>query len=124
MAADRDCLRVLELVEQHRITAAEAAELIAALAGQTRDGGGEGVSAASRAPVLRVRVTDARTGRIKTNVTLPAAALAIGHRLARRLRVPGPGVQDDVLAAVRAGRHGFVLACANDHGERVEFFLE
>jgi len=121
---DDERRRILEMVERHTITAAAAAELIHALAGRPAAGSESVPSPPPRLPSLRVRVTDLRTGRVRTDVTIPAPGLGLARGLARRLRVPGPGVIDEVAAALRSERHGLVASCANGHGARVEFFLQ
>jgi hypothetical protein len=124
-------LRILELLERHVISAAEAAELIRALqgdapAGEPRRREGARPEPPIAGPVLRVRVSDARTGRIRTNVAVPvpAFAMGLGLRLARRLRLPGPHFVDDVYEALRTGRRGAIVDVANEHGERVEVVIE
>jgi hypothetical protein len=132
--ATRDArLRVLELLEQHKISAEEAADLIRALEGrpsERRRRDGDRFAApeppGGRPSVLRVRVTDMRTGRIRTNVAvpLPSFAMGIGLRLARRFRLPGPDSVDEIYEALRTGRRGVVVDVANEHGERVEVLIE
>ncbi len=124
-------LRVLELLAQQRITVAEAAELLRALG----TGGIESPSKPSSSPdeprmdrggALRVRITDVRTGRIRTNVALPvpAFAMGLGFNLARRFRVPGPESVDQIYEALRSGRRGTIVDVTNEHGERVEVLIE
>jgi hypothetical protein len=132
--ATRDArLRVLELLAQHRISADEAADLIRALEGRPAERRRRDVdrlappeSRSDRPSVLRVRVTDMRSGRIRTNVAvpLPSFAMGIGLRLARRFRLPGPDSVDEIYEALRTGRRGVIVDVANEHGERVEVLIE
>jgi hypothetical protein len=124
-------LRVLQLLAEHRITVAEASELLRAL----RDAG-DAVPAratpasdeprAERTRALRVRITDVRSGRIRTNVALPvpAFAMGLGLSLARRFRLPGPENVDEIYDALRNGRRGTIVDVTNEHGERVEVLIE
>jgi hypothetical protein len=135
---DQDRLRVLELLEQQKITAAEAAELLAALGeggDRTRDGRRRGernrwlaeelAPAADRARWFRVRVTDQRTGQMRTNVSVPIGMVGFGLGFARRFRhIPGVEHVDDLFDAVRAGRRGTIFDVANEGGERVEIFID
>jgi hypothetical protein len=132
---DQDRLRVLELLEQQKITAAEAAELLAALGeGGGRDGrrrdrnrwlAEELAPAADRARWFRVRVTDQRTGQMRTNVSVPIGMVGFGLGFARRFRhIPGVEHVDDLFDAVRAGRRGTIFDVANEGGERVEIFID
>src|SRR5438105_12051106 len=134
---DQDRLRVLELLEQQKITAAEASELLAAL-GDRGDRGRDGrrrdrnrwlaeelAPAADRARWFRVRVTDQRTGQMRTNVSVPIGMVGFGLGFARRFRhIPGVEHVDDLLDAVRAGRRGTIFDVANEGGERVEIFID
>ena len=73
---DEERRRILEMLEQGKITAAEADELLAALEvppTQARVGPG-----GDRAPRLHIRITDLRSGRVKTDVIIPTGA--VGRR--------------------------------------------
>ncbi|MEA3058788.1 MAG: hypothetical protein QOE50_200 [Sphingomonadales bacterium] len=131
---DRDRLRILELLEQQKITSAEAAELLAALGDRGRDVrrrdrnrwvAEELAPATDRARWFRVRVTDQRTGQMRTNVSVPIGMVGFGLGFARRFRhIPGVEHVDDLFDAVRAGRRGTIFDVANEGGERVEIFID
>jgi len=133
-AGDADRLRILELLEQQKITAAEAAELLAALGDRGRDvrrrerykWQAEDLAPASdRARWFRVRVTDQRSGRMRTNVSVPIGMVGFGLGFARRFRnIPGVGHVDDLFEAVRNGRRGTIFDVSNEGGERVEIFID
>lgn len=133
-AGDNERLRILELLEQHTITAAEAAELLAAVGGSGRDPrrrdrnrwlAEELAPAADRARWFRVRVTDQRTGHMRTNVSVPIGMVGYGLGFARRFRhLPGVEHVDELFAAVRAGRRGTIFDVSNEGGERVEIFID
>ena len=124
---DVDRLRILELLEQQKITAAEAAELLAALGDRGRDvrrrerykWQAEDLAPASdRARWFRVRVTDQRSGRMRTNVSVPIGMVGFGLGFARRFRnIPGVGHVDDLFEAVRNGRRGTIFDVSNEGGE-------
>src|SRR5438132_11039537 len=133
---DQDRLKVLELLEQQKITAAEASELLAALGegdrgrdGRRRDRNRwlaeELAPASDRARWFRVRVTDQRTGQMRTNVSVPIGMVGFGLGFARRFRhIPGVEHVDDLFEAVRAGRRGTIFDVASEGGERVEIFID
>src|SRR5919199_1887993 len=85
-SSDAERLRILELLEQRKITAGEAADLLNALDELEWPRRREPRSSASwsfargrgRANSIRIRVTDQRTGRVRTNVTLPVVMLCFG----------------------------------------------
>lgn len=132
-SGEAERLRILQLLEQKKITAAEAADLLAAL-GQ----GGEGrrrdrqrwlaeelAPPSDRARWFRVRVTDQRTGRTRTNVSMPISMVGFGLGFARRFRnIPGVGAVDDLFEAVRTGRRGTIFDVSNEGGERVEILID
>jgi SHOCT-like protein len=132
--ADTERLRILELLEQQKITAAEAAELLSALDEHGRDGrrrernrwlAEELAPSSDRARWFRVRVTDERTGQVRTNVSVPIGMVGFGLSFARRFRnVPGVGMVDEMFEAVRSGRRGTIFDVSNDGGERVEILID
>jgi SHOCT-like domain len=130
-SVESERLRILELLEQKKITAAEAAELLAALSHDSRRREPRRWMAEDLAPPsdrarwIRVRVTDERTGRVRTNVSVPIGMVGFGLGFARRFRnVPGVGVVDEVFDAVRSGRRGTIFDVSNEGGERVEIFID
>src|ERR1700682_342133 len=133
-AGKADRLRIRELLEQRKISAAEAAELLAALGDRGRDVRRRERSrwlaenlapATDRARWFRVRVTDQRSGQMRTNVSVPISMVGFGLGFARRFRhIPGVEHVDDLFDAVRAGRRGTIFDVANEGGERVEIFID
>jgi hypothetical protein len=132
--SESERLRILELLEQQKITAAEAAELLAALDDRARDGRRKDrgrwlvddlAPPSDRARWIRVRVTDERSGRVRTNVTVPIGMVGFGLGFARRFRsVPGVGMVDEMFEAVRNGRRGTIFDVSNEGGERVEILID
>ncbi len=134
-AGDNDRLRILQLLEQHKITASEASELLAALGSPTREGrrraergrwlAEELGPPSDRARWFRVRVTDQTTGRLRTNVSVPIGMVGFGLGFARRFRnIPGVNTVDEMFEAVRAGRRGTIFDVSSDGGERVEIVID
>ena len=132
--ADCERLRILQLLEQQKITAAEASELLTALGERSRGPGRGGrgrwlaeelAPASDRARWFRVRVTDERTGQVRTNVSVPIGMVGFGLGFARRFRnVPGVGMVDEMFEAVRSGRRGTIFDVSNEGGERVEILID
>jgi hypothetical protein len=128
-------LRILKLLEDGKITAAEAADLLSALNERGRDVrrrpergrwlAEELGPPSDRARWFRVRVTDERTGRVRTNVSVPIGMVGFGLDFARRFRgVPGVAMVDEMLEAVRSGKRGIIFDVANEGGERVEILID
>lgn len=142
---NQERLRVLELLEQGKITAAEAAELLRALGDE--DGEGDEPGRRERRyrrdererdrfdgrrglpRWFRVRVTDTRTGRMWANVSIPYGMVNSGLRFA-----PGnfpfgrsglPLQMDDLLSALRSGRRGTIYDVTDSgKGQRIEIIVE
>jgi hypothetical protein len=127
---DAERMRILEMLEQGKITAQEASELISALDERPRDGRrergrwGAGEPPPDRPRWFRVRVTDQVTGRARANVTIPIGMVGFGLGFAHRFKMPGHGHIDDILEAVRSGRRGTVFDVSGGEGERVEIIIE
>jgi hypothetical protein len=133
-SADEHRLRILEMVEHGKLTAAEAADLLSALGDADRERGAarrgrwlrpELEPPLHRARWFRVRVTDQRTGRTRTNVSVPIGMIGFGLGFGRRLRgLPGMEHVDDLFEAVRSGRRGTIFDVSNEGGERVEIVID
>ena len=110
------------MLEQGKISAAEADDLLAALEApslaRSLGPGGE------KAPRLHIRITDLRTGRAKTDVVIPTGML--GRKWARRLvgllgHRPIRGLEE----VANAGTKGTIVDVTDERrGERVEIAIE
>jgi len=121
MTTDEERMRILKMVEEGQISAEEAARLLAAL---DKASGVETKSAASSESLrrfFRVRVTDSATGQQKVNVNIPAGLVDIGLRFA-----PDSVKQHlhTIRAAINSGMTGRIVDVVDDHGGRVEIFIE
>jgi hypothetical protein len=131
---DAERLRILQLLEQQKITATEAAELLAALGDRRNDvrrrDRGRWINedmgpAPGRARWFHVRVTDQRSGVTRTDVQVPIGMIGFGLAFASKFRnVPGIQHVDDLFEAVRSGRRGVIFDVAGSDGERVEIFID
>jgi len=121
---DEERRRILEMLAQGKISAAEADELLAALEAPSRKEsflgpGGE------RAPRLHIRITDLHSGRVKTDVVIPTGML--GRRWARRLGhlFAGHPHMRGLEEAASVGTKGTIVDVSDDRrGERVEIVIE
>jgi hypothetical protein len=127
MAESEERMRILKMLEEHKITAEEAAKLLAAI-------GEGGATAASQrqgrggqaGKWLRIRVTDIATGRSKASVQIPLGLLDAGMKIGAHFAPEVEGVDmSNVLEAVHSGVTGKIID-VTDHkdGEHVEIFVE
>ena len=123
-------MQILSLLEEGKISAAEAARLLDAVretpgAPSRPVGGGSGR--------VHIQVTDSATGATRVHFTLPAALAKFAARLAAKeeiaaeLACAGISAADLELVrkAIAAGTVGTVLEVADgDHGYRVEIWID
>ena len=118
-------LKILEMLEQGKISADEAASLLRAL-----EGGQRAASSTSpqggRRQFLRIQVTDVATGAAKVNVTLPMSLVGAGLRMAERFAPEFEGFDLQELEELLAsGADGKIVEVMDEQdNERVEIFVE
>lgn len=128
MTSMEERLKILNMIEEGKISAEEGAKLLSALR-DTRRGPG-GTSATPRIPGgarwLRIRVTDVVSGRSKASVQLPLAMVDAGLKIGARFVPEVDGVDmSSVMDAMRAGVTGKIIDVVDDEdGEHVEIYIE
>jgi hypothetical protein len=120
-----DRLRVLQMIENGKINAAEGIEILGAL-------GKERVApppppapalAGGGARWLRIRVTDLATGRNKATVSLPVGLVNWGMR--NFGSEVGNFDMNDLVRALDEGAQGMIIDVTDEEdGEHVEIYLE
>ncbi len=118
--------RILELLQEGKIGVDEAEQLLDAL-GDVRAASGDDGTASTRNRRLCIRITDLRTGKVKTNVRLPFGAWGLLSKLTRTrigLHIGGLALHD-IQRAARGGSNSRIIELSDDDkGERVEIFFE
>lgn len=125
MSATEERLRVLQMLEDGKITPEEASSLLRAL-GKGEVPGVRGKATASESRFLRIRVTDLASGTGKVNVTIPLGLVSVGLRIAERFAPEAQGMNlQELEEAIVGGAQGriFEVMDAEDN-ERVEIFVE
>jgi hypothetical protein len=132
MATSEERLKVLHMIQEGKISAAEGMKLLDAL-GQSKN------STAPRPPApprpvfsghgarwFRVRVTDMGTGRVRVNIRLPITVVTAGVKLGARFSPEVEGLDMNALMdSIRAGEMGQIVDVYDENeGEHVEVFLE
>lgn len=127
MANVEERMKILKLIEEGKISAEEGAKLLSALSDSRR---GMQVpprpSAPGGARMLRVRVTDTRTGRSKASVQIPLALVDAGLKIGAHFAPEVQGVDmSNVMEALRMGVTGKIIDVTDEEdGEHVEIFVE
>jgi hypothetical protein len=116
-------LKILQMVEDKKITPEEAARLLSALARGERKRQEE---SETESRWLRVRVTDLHSGKPSVNVTIPMRLVNVGLKVGARFIPDVEGIELGELAqALRQGMSGKVMDVVDeDEGQRVEIYVE
>ncbi|MBI3159470.1 MAG: hypothetical protein HYZ26_07715 [Chloroflexi bacterium] len=125
MATSEERMKILQMVQDGKISAEDGAKLLAALAenqGRTRTA----VARVGNARYMRVRVTDTITGKTKVSVNLPMSLVDAGLNIASNFVPDIEGFNmDQVSEAIRDGLTGKIVDVQDDEdGEHIEIFIE
>ena len=125
MSAAEERLRVLQMLEDGKITPEEASSLLRAL-GTTDKPGGRGEAPVTENRFLRIRVTDLGSGTGRVNVTIPLGLVSVGLRIAERFAPEAQGMDiQELEEAIVSGAQGRILEVTDaEDNERVEIFVE
>jgi len=126
MADTEERMKVLKMVEEGKISAADGLKMLSAL-GERRHAGVESKSfSADAGHWLRIRVTETATGRSKATVQIPFGLIDAGQKIGARLVPDVDGVDImSVMEALHSGVTGKIMDVNDDEsGERIEIFVE
>lgn len=123
MATSEERMKILKLIEEGKVSAEEGAKLLSALSSTNRPTSG---LSASSAKWLRVRVTDANSGRSKATVQIPISLMEAGMKIGAHFAPEIDGVNmDQIMEALRTGMTGKIIDVTDDEdGEHVEIYVE
>jgi hypothetical protein len=120
-------LRILKMVEEKKITAEEAAELLKALEVEEEV---EVRKIPRKFRWLKIKVTDINTNKAKVNLSIPYSLVAWGMRIAGKFTprdiVESHGIDfEGLLKAIEEGETGKIIDVYDEEdGEHVEISLE
>jgi hypothetical protein len=136
MASNEERLKILTMLQDGIISAAEAAQLLEALNDPKERKGSAPTPPLPPAPpdviagrpgrFLRVRVTDTDSGKVRVNVRLPVNLISSGLKFGMRFAPEVEGLDpDELIDAIRSGEMGQIVdVYDDDDGEHVEVFIE
>ncbi len=125
MASSEERIKILQMIQDGKISAEDGAKLLEAL-----NKGARGASFSKRplgnpsdSRLLRVRVTDMDSGKSKVSVNLPLSLVDAGMSIASNF---APGVANaDIMDAIRTGLTGKIIDVVDEEDrEHVEIFIE
>lgn len=127
MASAEERMKVLQMLEEGKVTAEEAAALLRALTGKQAGVARRPEKVWDEGRLFRVHVTDLHSGRAKVNVTLPTNLIGVGLRIAERFapeEMGGVNLQE-VESMLVSGAIGKIIEVEDEEdGERVEIYVE
>jgi hypothetical protein len=120
MATSEERLKILQMIQDEKITAEDGARLLAALSeGDKRTRNKKKLEGR----YIRVRVTDLLSGKNKVSVNLPLGLIDAGLNIASSF-VPDIAV-DDITDAIQEGMTGKIVDVVDeDNDQHVEIFIE
>ncbi len=132
MASSEERMRILMMIQEGKISAAEGARLIEALEEISESPASppkppaSGISSGKKPRYLRVLITDSDTGKTRVNVRLPASLINSGIRMGARFAPEIEGLDmEDLNAWLNSGEIGQIVDIFDEEdGEHVEVFLE
>lgn len=128
MTLKEERMQILKMLEEGKISANDAAQLLSALEmGAARETeAASGSTPRAKARWLRIRVTDQASGKQKVSVNLPMGLVKVGMKMGARFTPGVEGVDLQELAElIDSGAEGKIIE-VDDHedGEHVEIFVE
>lgn len=131
MASTEERMRILMMIQEGKISAAEGARLIEALDDLSepqpqKPPVSPGASSGKKPRYLRVLITDTDTGKARVNVRLPVSLINSGVRMGARFAPEIEGLNmEDLNAWLNSGEVGQIVDVFDEEdGEHVEVFLE
>ena len=125
MASSEERKKILQMIQDGKITADDGAKLLAALS----QGGQRRATTYNRAAdsrYMRVRVTDTFSGKTKVSVNLPMGLVDAGLNIASNFMPDlGENTAMDIGNAIREGLTGKIVDVFDEEdGEHIEIFIE
>ena len=128
MSLKEERLQILKMLEEGKITADDAAKLLAALDVSVAKEQADTTPAqlGNKAKWLRVHVTNQATGKRKVNVNLPISLVNVGLKMGAKFAPDlDETAMDEVIEAINSGKQGKIIEIEDEEsGEQVEIFVE
>lgn len=122
MATSEERLKILQMIQDEKISAADGAKLLEALAKGAGAGPASG-GLANEGRYMRVRVTNLATGKNKVSVNLPLSLVDAGMSIASSF-VPDIAT-DEIREAISKGLTGKIVEVTDgEDQELVEVYIE
>jgi len=125
MATTEERLKILNMIEEGKISADEGAKLLAALTGNAKRRPARR-SGANDPRQVRVRVSDIATGRAKVNINLPIGLVNVGLQIGAQFIPEVESFNMEELAeAIQTGVQGKIVDVIDEEdGKRIEIYVD
>jgi len=125
MASSEERKKILQMIQDGKISADDGAKLLAALS-QGSKRRATTYSRAGDSRYMRVRVTDTFSGKTKVSVNLPLGLVDAGLNIASNFMPDlGENTAMDISDAIREGLTGKIVDVFDEEdGEHIEIFIE
>jgi len=125
MATSEERKKILQMIQDGKITADDGAKLLAALS-QGSQRRATVYSRSNDSRYMRVRVTDTFSGKTKVSVNLPLGLVDAGLNIASNFMPDlGENTAMDISNAIREGLTGKIVDVFDEEdGEHIEIFIE
>jgi hypothetical protein len=132
MVTEEERIKILKMLQEGKLSAEEAAQLLEALEVPQSVGvsgaraEGRPASSSKGGRWFRVRVTDTNSGKTRVNVRLPVSLITAGMKMGARFSPEVQGLDmDQLVQFIQSGETGQVVDVFDDEdGEHVEVFIE
>ncbi len=124
MTTAEERLRILQMIQEGKISAEEGAKLLQALGGTSKQS--RPPTPANDPRLLHVRITDLNTGRTKANINIPMSLVNVGIKFGARFAPSSTEIDyDEILEAIRGGASGMIVDVEDvESGEHIEVWVE
>lgn len=128
MPTTEERLKIMKMVQEHKISAEEAIQLLDALdpAAPPSPANTSSYNTGSPSRWFRVKVTDTATGRQRTNIKLPISLINAGLKMGAKFSPEMEGMDMNAISdALRKGETGLIIDVYDEEdNEHVEIFIE
>lgn len=127
MDSSEERLKVLQMIQNGKITAEEGMRLLETLGQKpTAQADPSEAQPTRTARWFRLRVVDTNSGKVRVNVRMPVSVINAGVKMGARFSPEVEGLNtSELLEHIRAGDIGQIVDVTDEEeGEHVEVFLE
>jgi hypothetical protein len=125
MATSEERMKILQMIQDGKISAEDGAKLLAAISEKQTSRKARALSRSKESRYMRVRVTDVTTGKTKVSVNLPLGLVDAGLNIASNF-MPDMGVDaaEEISSAISEGLTGKIVDVMDEDGEHIEIYIE